>query len=163
MNMLYEQKLSQKNSLIAELAEDLQDCQRIIDNQKYDIMKLNNEIANKGREWAMTRKMVTLCHQHRTHFVVDRPFSYHLFSFDPWPSTSNSVFHPFQGTQIRILEQRLARLDEFTSNHRHRNAAWPPQPWFMRHCDGHPSPQGTMYGGETYFGSMYDNWRLNHS
>ena len=50
MNTTYEQRLSQKNSLIAELAEDLQDCQRIIDNQKYDIMKLNNEIANKGRE-----------------------------------------------------------------------------------------------------------------
>ena len=49
MNTIYEQRLSQKNSLIAELAEDLQDCQRIIDNQKYDIMKLNNEIANKGR------------------------------------------------------------------------------------------------------------------
>ena len=70
MNALYEERLRQKNSLIAILAEDLQDFQRIIDTQKFEILKLNNLLVNQGKGMKVTRN----CHQSLT-FVTNMTVS----------------------------------------------------------------------------------------
>lgn len=134
MNALYEERLRQKNSLIAILAEDLQDFQRIIDTQKFEILKLNNVLVNQGKGMKVTRN----CHQ-----------SLSLLS----PTWLLADLSSPQGTQIQILEQRLARFDAT----RPRSASRPPQPWFMREAPFNLSQMGHYHGGEAFYGSVFGN------